>query len=100
MSSVLLVVSVALFAVAMPLLAYIMLAERTWNLHKVWDLALSGHKLSRWYVVIIVLSLVLAVVACLFAVCDSQAQSPQSPAADELSPRPITLGRSQDRITT
>lgn len=99
MSSTLLVVSVALFALAMPLLAYIMLSERMWNLHKVWDLALSGHKLSRWYTVIIVLSFVLAVAACLLAVADNRAQKPKGAAADELSPRPIALGRSPDRIT-
>lgn len=90
-SSALLVASVVLFAIAMPLLAYIMLSERIWNLHKVWDLALSGHRLSRWYTAVVVLSFVLAAVSCIVAIVDSRVQKSNGASAVQLSTRSTML---------
>lgn len=50
-------IAFGLLAIAIPLLGYIMFTERIWNFHKVWDLALQGHRLSRWYMLIVIFAL-------------------------------------------
>jgi uncharacterized membrane protein len=67
MTAALLLISILLVVIAIPLAVYIMVAERTWNFHKLWELALHGHRLARLYMVFVVLAFVIAVIAWLFA---------------------------------
>jgi hypothetical protein len=67
MIATLLLVSTLLVGLAIPLAVYIMVAERTWNFYKLWELALRGHRLARLYVAFVGLAFVIAVIAWVFA---------------------------------
>ncbi|MDC6166407.1 hypothetical protein [Paucibacter sp. XJ19-41] len=67
MSSTLLTVAILLLAVAIPLAIFIMATERTWNFHKIWELALKGQILSRIYMGVILAAFACAVAAQVLA---------------------------------
>ncbi len=69
----LLLISIVLLICAVLLAVYIMISERTANFHKIWDLALAGHKLARLYLVLIVFAFSIAVVAWFFAFAEHKA---------------------------
>jgi hypothetical protein len=70
MTSVLLALAFVLLILVLALLAYIMATERTFNLHRVWDLALEGHRLARWYICLVALAFFTAVAAWVSAFMD------------------------------
>jgi ABC-type dipeptide/oligopeptide/nickel transport system permease component len=67
MTTTLLLVSILLVAFAIPLAVYTMVVERTWSFHRLWELALRGHRLARFYIALVVLAFVVAVIAWVFA---------------------------------
>jgi hypothetical protein len=67
MTVTLILVSILFVVLAIPIAVYIMVVERTWNFHRLWELALRGHRLARIYMAFVVLAFAIAVIACVFA---------------------------------
>ena len=70
MTKIFLASALALAACAAPLAAYILIKERTANFHKIWELALAGHKLARTYLALVGLGFLLAVIGWFFAMSE------------------------------
>ena len=70
MTSILLGATFCLLVPVFGLLAYIMTTERIWKFHKIWDLALCGHHLSRWYLCLVAAAFLTAVAAWVSAFID------------------------------
>jgi hypothetical protein len=67
MTATLILVSILLVALAIPIAVYIMVAERTWNFQRLWELALRCHPLARIYMALVVSAFAIAVIAWIFA---------------------------------
>ena len=63
----LLIAAVTLFVLALPVLAYVLVTAKTFNLQQVWSLAVSGNRAARLYMALILAAFLLAVCASLTA---------------------------------
>ncbi len=62
MATKFLIIAILLFVAAMVCLLIIIVKNRTWRLHAVWELARQGDQLSRLYVALMGMAFIVAVV--------------------------------------
>jgi hypothetical protein len=73
-NALLLVAVLLLTVVVLPLLVYILIKERTVNIHHIWALAARGHRLARVYMATVVLAFCFAVASFILAVAQQRAE--------------------------
>jgi hypothetical protein len=62
-STTLLYGSIALLILSLAILPIVMIKSRVFNLHRIWDLALTGSKLARVYLALIITSSISALLS-------------------------------------
>jgi hypothetical protein len=58
-----LIAAATLFVLALPVLVYVLVTAKTFNLQQVWSLAVSGNRAARLYMALILLAFAVAVLA-------------------------------------
>lgn len=86
MTSLLLIAAIFLLIPTVALLVYIMATERLWNLHKVWSLALRGHRMARFYIGLIAVVFLLALAGTISSSIDQLAAKGRSSAVGMAPP--------------
>lgn len=89
----LMLAAVTLIAFALPLAGYILVKERTLNLHRIWDLAVEGSRPARLYMAVVLTAFSLAVVGWFLALADHRAEKRAGASEPKLALQPAAVGR-------